>query len=128
MRKGEESYLSALAALESSVKNLAVVAYAYAYVCSHDLGDVDVRRGGAEQQWCWDGHQQTAAPAAGLIHRAMTAAKAPFAKMKNGRPLRIMVLGQGGVGKSGRKKTQMFLSEKIAKLKVTCEIWCSWSD
>jgi GTPase SAR1 family protein len=35
----------------------------------------------------------------------MTAAKAPFAKMtnqiKNSRPLRIMVLGQGGVGKSG---------------------------
>jgi len=34
----------------------------------------------------------------------MTAAKAPFAKMKNGRPLRIMVLGQGGVGKSGEMR------------------------
>lgn len=31
MRKGEESYLSALAALESSVKNLAVGVYAYAF-------------------------------------------------------------------------------------------------
>jgi len=43
------------------------------------------------------------APAAGLIHRAMTAARAPFAKIKSGRPLRIMVLGQGGVGKSGER-------------------------
>lgn len=99
MRKGRrELFECSLAALKSSVKNFAAGACAW----FSDLGDGHVAgRGGAE--WCWEGHQQTAAPAAGLIHRAMTAAKAPFAKMKNGRPLRIMVLGQGGVGKSGKK-------------------------
>jgi hypothetical protein len=43
----------------------------------------------------------------------MTAAKAPFAKMKNGRPLRIMVLGQGGVGKSGERKHEVLCLGKF---------------